>query len=253
MTGFPVPHLWVREFRGMRALGIACVAVLPCVVVVCVVRGQMLVAVMAGLLACGFVAAVAAQWRSWVIAEREVPVGGLRIADGELKAAIDPTLWTLHVACLVSAVVAMVLVVVLQARGTFPQDSGGFVEAVLCGALFVYQAKKLIRMGSRDSLVVSVDGITARSLEGGPIRLDWGAIAEAVPCERTANSVTVAVGWGPKAPRIPVDELAIGAPAAYWLLDFYARHPSLRDELGDARVLRRLRDGSLIESPCRHV
>ncbi|QTI67767.1 hypothetical protein [Gordonia polyisoprenivorans] len=48
-------------------------------------------------------------------------------------------------------------------------------------------------------------------------------------------------------PRLRCNVVRLGAPATFWLLDFYRRHPELRDELGDARVLRRLRDGSLVD------
>ena len=42
-----------------------------------------------------------------------------------------------------------------------------------------------------------------------------------------------------------VDESGLGAPVTLRLLDFYRRHPGLRDELSDGRVLHRIREVSL--------
>lgn len=54
----------------------------------------------------------------------------------------------------------------------------------------------------------------------------------------------MSVGSTFKTAEFRVDESGLGAPMTLALLDFYRRHPKLRDELTDVRVLRRIQDGS---------
>lgn len=57
----------------------------------------------------------------------------------------------------------------------------------------------------------------------------------------------------PRSDDVRLDQHAAGAPAAFWLIDFYWRHPELRDELGDGRAVDRLRTGTVVEGRERYV
>lgn len=48
--------------------------------------------------------------------------------------------------------------------------------------------------------------------------------------------------------RIPVSPSAIGAPAVYWLLNFYHDNPQLREELKDNRAVERILNYKLFDA-----
>lgn len=83
-------------------------------------------------------------------------------------------------------------------------------------------------------------------------RYSWEDVARctALPMKgdrRGGAWMSISPSYSGRPAEFRVDESGLGAPMTLRLLDFYRRHPELRDELTDQRVLRRVRDGSLLE------
>ena len=103
----------------------------------------------------------------------------------------------------------------------------------------IHQLVRILRLGSRDVLVVSTRGVVARPLESRPIHID--GVRSPRPCRADALPEERVLLWDSgRRPR--------GSRSIIWRPDhrprsgsrlLRARHPSLRDELGDVRVLRR--------------
>lgn len=79
---------------------------------------------------------------------------------------------------------------------------------------------------------------------------DWRELSRcaAVPMKgdrRGGAWLAVLPTYSERPAEFRVDESGLGAPVTLRLLDFYRRHPGLRDELSDGRVLHRIREVSL--------
>ncbi len=254
VTNYPIPYRWRKNFRGLTVIQVLLPVCLFSLAIFLGLRCGIYDFILLGTFSTIFALMVASAWRgrSLAVAKR-VSGDGVRVVDGALAISVDARLWSLHLATGISGIAAAAVMVLCQVYGLIDYDPEMYGMGLVGVVGGIHQLVRILRLGSRDVLVVSTRGVVARPLESRPIHIDWGEITEAVPCRRTAGRTRVALGFGPAATRFEVDHLATGSPAAFWLLDFYARHPSLRDELGDVRVLRRLRDGSFIETPCRHV
>lgn len=55
-----------------------------------------------------------------------------------------------------------------------------------------------------------------------------------IPTNRNRRPISISLNW------------PLGNRTAYWLINFYATHPELRDELGDQRVLDRIHAGRIV-------
>jgi hypothetical protein len=100
----------------------------------------------------------------------------------------------------------------------------------------------------RVPFMLTAEGIT---IHGGlRVRhLGWGSLVAVEPGGRLSYEIRGSLILRRKHVsdvRIDVSRVGIGLPAMYWLLDFYIRHPELRDELGDGRCAQRIEDGSII-------
>lgn len=250
----PVPENWDRYFRGLVIVQIVVSLLLLALLIVSCLYGEISDVAMSVLFFFPVFFWSASSWRAQQLAvKRGAGVGNVRIVDRSLAIPVDQPLWGLYVIAGISVILALGAIAILQGCGYCSDDlelSGIGIIGVIA---VVVEIVRGVRRGSRDVLVLSAQGIVARSLDGKPVHIGWNEVTEIVPCRRARGSTKVAVGTEPSAVKFDVSHLATGSPTAFWLLDFYARHRSLRDELGDVRVLRRIRDGSLVESPRRHV
>ncbi len=250
----PVPENWDRYFRGLVVTQIIVLLILLTFFVVCCLYGGIAQVAMGSLFFFPFLFLAATSWRAQVlVVKRRAREGSVRIIDRSLSIPVDQPLWDLYVIAVISFIISLVAVVILQLCGYGSDESKWYSTGIICAVGVIIERVLVIGRGSRDVLVLSAHGVVARSLDGKPVHIRWGQVNEIVPCRRTRGSTKVAVGKGPSAMTFDVSHLATGSPTAFWLLEFYARNPSLRDELGDVRVLRRIRDGSLVESTRRHV
>ncbi|MGC4932887.1 hypothetical protein ACLQ3C_04320 [Gordonia sp. DT30] len=136
---------------------------------------------------------------------------------------------------------------------------------VVVAALCAFEAIRLsVRRGP--ALTVSPRGLVVGK-GGRRAEWTWDAVTtiepRGVPVEGSRrHGAWLTIGDGDLEPQRPdplpldpirLDAAWLGAPVTFWLVDFYHRHPELRHELGDGRVLGRLADGSLVEDAHRHV
>ncbi|MGV9672173.1 PH domain-containing protein [Gordonia sp. NPDC003504] len=268
---YPVPSAWLgRSWRlslfGYLLAGAA--VLLGWAAVHTLAGGHPLTAAAAASGSAG-VALWAWSWRRTGRRQRSgrIAVAGVRTHRYALCLGVDPAALCCDIASALGMGAAGVLAFVAVWRGdldmSWMQDSPRHPTAYTFLAVGVVGAAEgllVIRRGT-SAVTVSPDGVDVGALAGRRRFLPWGEVVavRAVPTSAsrregarmttTADKDATAI----RAREIRLDPLHLGASGAFWLIDFYARHPELRDELGDTRATRRLRTGSVVEDAGRHV
>ncbi|GAA1480981.1 hypothetical protein GCM10009624_14210 [Gordonia sinesedis] len=119
--------------------------------------------------------------------------------------------------------------------------------AFVIGVVSAVSVLRYLRFAT-DHLRLSADGL---DLPRTRATVSWNDITEVAPVpvrgdRRIGAWISLNAG-ATRREHIRVDQYSIGASATFWLIDFFWRHPELREELNDGRALQRLRTGSVVE------
>ncbi|GAC66330.1 hypothetical protein [Gordonia soli] len=187
------------------------------------------------------------------------PMRGVTLQGRRLQVRLDEKFVVLDLVSAVLVVTGMLMFAVGVPRRLmdFPFAGEGARLIYPAAALIVaiYYARETIARSRNfgESVRLSEAGISTWSLGREPIR--WPASGVRPIETRGDRNIGTRVSIGPTENNrsVRVDNLSIGAPAMLWLLDFYARHPELREELSDGRSIARLRSGAVVEMADRYA
>lgn len=123
------------------------------------------------------------------------------------------------------------------------------------GAVAVYGAIDVIaaiRYAPIGSLVLTSEEISFKRTATGRITLSWTDVIDVTIPSGSARKVHgISVKCGPqgsgRGANLDARWPSIGPAATFWLVRFYHRHPELRDELADHRVIDRIDSGGLLD------
>ena len=180
---------------------------------------------------------------------------GARLVHGRLEIAVDPRSHALNNAGMLLASLALLATSLALKQGhfesLFPDAMTRDIRAAISLLLGVSGAVVTIRSALNRAPALVISGVGCQVPKSN-IDLPWADIERVRPSPLRGDNRE---GWwvslvpDRRSDEIRVDDTCLGPLPTFWLMDFYHRHPELRDELSDARVLRRLRDGSLVEQP----
>ncbi|WAC57595.1 hypothetical protein [Gordonia sp. SL306] len=211
--------------------------------------------------AAGLLAQAASNARTQVLRRQEAPdLAGTCVIGGATHVGQDIALRKRELVSAVLLAIASFAFTYGMWSGlmSLPVSGAGFTTVypaagLILGGLCLFELYGRGRRSRRDFLVLSPSAI-AITANDKRIEIAWESMNELtlVDSKRSAQAGT-RVQWSAAKPSIRIDETCLGAPATLWLLDFYHRHPELRDELSDKRAVARLRNGALVEETARYV
>ncbi|MFC4126032.1 hypothetical protein [Nocardia rhizosphaerae] len=126
---------------------------------------------------------------------------------------------------------------------------------IVAGVIAVYGLIELARAVAQapiGRLVMTPEEVSFKQTSKGRITLAWSDISEiALPTGKALKWHSVSVKCDHAGPgrgaSLDARWPSIGCAATYWLVRFYQRHPELREELADRRVIDRIESGGLLD------
>ncbi|MDY6807414.1 MAG: hypothetical protein SW127_00180 [Actinomycetota bacterium] len=260
---YPVPAVWqIRFSRGdlgailiYSALGTSS----GILAIAAIAAGARLGFASAALVAIGFAIEIFAVLRS--VRGRVNPrisSHGLRVRKGALVLVRDPGIrWSEFLAAMTSGS-GFVLFAVGVWSESFSIPYGDSADlaiyppvALVAGTLYLVRALRFAR-AAEGELEISPNGIR-KGVRGGTHT--WSAVVQVRPAAIAGDKrggAWVAMFSDERKEELRVDDACVGATTAFWLLDFYWRHPELRFELSGVQAIKRLCNAATVSNESQH-
>ncbi|MFC6012508.1 hypothetical protein [Nocardia lasii] len=180
------------------------------------------------------------------------------VTDGRLSIKSARPIELTNIAMLLCGTVAASVFIVTVPSGEMDlplTDGQRTFFPFFAGAALVYGVIDLLRSVTQapiGRLIITPTEISFKRTFAGRTTLNFSDITDVtVPAGGRSKVSSVSVKCGPEGsgqgagldPRWP----SVGAAATFWLVRFYHRHPELRDELADHRVIDRIESGGLLD------